>query len=141
MSRSNLGARIELISPSARTVRFPAVSDILKLTDRIIKLIDAAKYNREALPIMKSYMIAVKEAIHMEKDVIPEEYTLDLLKALEDWERFLEQYTKPKMKTLLRFQNDEQVRNRAHFEFTLNVYFWLYNSLRLYYVLYRQTKR
>jgi len=113
MSRSNLGARIELISPSARAVRFPNVSDILNLTDRIIKLIDAAKYNREALPIMKSYMIAVKEAIHMEKDVIPEEYTLDLLKALEEWERFLEQYTKPKMKTLLvkKLQNSEQVSN------------------------------
>jgi len=137
MSRSNLGARIELISPSARAVRFPAVSDILNLTDRIIKLIDAAKYNREALPIMKLYVMEVKAAIHENKDIIDEEYTLDLLKALEDWERFLEQYTKPKMKTLLRFQNDEQVRNRARFEFTLNVYFWLYNSLRLYYVLYR----
>ena len=110
MSRSNLGARIELISPSARAVRFPAVSDILNLTDRIIKLIDAAKYNKETLPIMKLYVMEVKAAIHENKDIIDEEYTLDLLKALEDWERFLEQYTKRKMKTLLRFQNDEQAR-------------------------------
>ncbi|CAG8579522.1 10892_t:CDS:2 [Paraglomus occultum] len=110
MSRSNLGARIELISPSARAVRFPAVSDILAITNRIMILIDGAKYNKEALPIMKCYLMAVKEAIDVQHDGIDEEYTLELVKALEEWERFLEQYTKPKMKTLLvKLQNNLQI--------------------------------
>ena len=51
-----LGASIALISPAARVAYFPGVPEIFAVIESIIELIETAKCNKEALPVMKEYM-------------------------------------------------------------------------------------
>src|SRR5207245_821062 len=100
-----LGAAIELIAPVAQAVNFPGVAALFAIIEGIIVLIDTAKCNKEALPVMKAYMMEVKQTIHNNSDTINRENTPSLMKALENWEKFLAQNTKPKMKKLLAIFN------------------------------------
>ena len=113
--RGFLGASIELISPVARVVYFPGVAELFAMIERIVQLIDTARYNREALPYMKEYLLEVKRTIHDHSDTINEQYTPSLMKALKNWEKFLVQYTKPKMRKLLTILNAHKVNNNEFF--------------------------
>ena len=103
------GASIELISPVAQVVYFPGVAELFTIIERIVVLIDTARYNREALLYMKVYMTEVKQTIRDNSETINEEYTPSLMKALKNWEKFLVQYTKPKMRKLLTILNADKV--------------------------------
>jgi len=103
------GASIELISPVAQVVYFPGVAELFTIIERIVVLIDTARYNREALPYMKEYLLEVKRTIHDHSYTINEKYTPNLMKALRNWEKFLVQYTKPKMIKLLTILNADKV--------------------------------
>jgi len=95
----------------ANVVPFPGVAKLFAVIDRIVAITDTARYNREALPYMKEYMEEVKRTIKDHSDTINEEYTPSLMKTLENWEKFLAQYTQPKMKTLLTILNADEVNN------------------------------
>src|SRR5438128_5068894 len=90
-----LGTTIELIYSS---VDSQDVAELFRIIERIIKLTDTASYNREALPFMKSYMMEVMQTIYDNTDTVNQEYIPSLIMALNSWEKFLAQYTKPKMK-------------------------------------------
>ncbi|CAG8578372.1 1727_t:CDS:2 [Paraglomus occultum] len=107
--RGFLGASIELISPVAKVVYFPGVAELFAVIERIVVLIDTARYNREALPYMKEYMLEVKQTIRDNSETINDEYTPSLMKALKNWEKFLVQYTKPKMRKLLTILNADKI--------------------------------
>ncbi|CAG8474122.1 5888_t:CDS:2 [Paraglomus brasilianum] len=77
------GASIELISPVAQVVYFPGVAELFTIIERIVVLIDTARYNREALLYMKVYMTEVKQTIRDNSETINEEYTPSLMKALK----------------------------------------------------------
>jgi hypothetical protein len=105
-----------ILGVSERT--FPGVSEIVKIIDSIVSLIDKARFNKEALPIMKLYLLEVRRVIatNGRNNEFDDQHMISLMKALEDWEKFLVQYTKAKMKTLLRKRkgNDEQVRVKIY---------------------------
>src|SRR5437762_3293704 len=98
-SKAFLGVSVELVL--AKVVPFPGVPELFAVIGRIVVLIDTAKYNGEALPYMMEYMKEVKRTIKDHSETINEQYTPNLMKALENWEKFLVQYTKPKMRKLL----------------------------------------
>ena len=104
-----LGASIALISPAARAVYFPGIPELFAVIETIIELIETAKCNREALPVMKEYMIEVRNTIKDHEGLISKEQTPALMNALNDWEKFLFQYTKPKMKKLLSILTADKV--------------------------------
>ena len=93
----------------AKVVPFPGVAELFAMIERILQLIDTAKYNREALPYMKEYLLEVKRTIRDNSETINDKYTPSLMKALENWEKFLVQYTKPKMVKLLTILNADKV--------------------------------
>ena len=93
----------------AKVMPFPGVAELFAVIERIVVLIDTAKYNKEALPYMKEYLLEVKQTIHDHSDTINEEYTPSLMKALENWEKFLVQYTMTKMRRLLAILNADKV--------------------------------
>ena len=107
--RDLLGASIALISPAARAVYFPGVAELFMVIESIIGFIEEAKCNREALPVMKEYMIEVRNTIKEHEHLISKEQTPALMNALNDWEKFLFQYTKPKMKKLLSILTADKV--------------------------------
>ncbi|CAG8508923.1 6157_t:CDS:2 [Paraglomus brasilianum] len=116
--RGFLGASIELISPVAKVVYFPGVAELFTIIERIVALIDTARYNREALPYMRMYMTEVKQTIRDNSETINEEYTPTLMKALKNWEKFLVQYTKPKMVKLLTILNADKIDRKIRDLFT-----------------------
>ena len=91
--RGSLSASIELISPVAKVLHFPNVTELFAVIERIVVLIGTARYYREALHYyyMREYMLEVKQTIRDNSGTI-NEYTPSLMKALE---KFLVQYTKP----------------------------------------------
>ncbi|CAG8506636.1 1808_t:CDS:2 [Paraglomus occultum] len=106
MGKGILGATIELMGTVAITVDVPKTTELVSMIDRIIKLMDTVRYNIETLPLMKQYMTEIRQVISHNDDVIDSN---SLMKALKDLEKFLVQYTKPKMITLLRFFNMDQI--------------------------------
>ncbi|CAG8532262.1 10152_t:CDS:2 [Paraglomus occultum] len=103
------GRSIEFISPIANVLPFPGVPELFSVIDRIVVLVDTARCNKETLPYIKEYMLEVKQTIDDNKDIINDEDTPSLMKALKNWERFLLKYTRPKMKTLLAIINADQI--------------------------------
>ena len=96
--RGFIGTSIELISPVAKVLHFPNVTELFAVIERIVVLIGTARYYREALPYycyMREYMLEVKQTTRDSSGTINDEYTPSLMKALENWEKFLVQYTKP----------------------------------------------
>ena len=90
-------------------LHFPNVAELFAVIERIVVLIDTARYNREALPYMKEYMLEVKQTIRDHSETINDKYIPSLMKALENWEKFLVQYTMPKMRRLLAILNADKV--------------------------------
>ena len=104
----SLGASIELISPPLeKVIDFPGVAELFAIVERILMLTDTARYNTEELPCMKEYLLEVNQTIRVNGKTINEEYIPSLMKALENWEKFLVQYTKPKMKKLFILNADK----------------------------------
>src|SRR5437879_5919264 len=81
-----LGDMVELVSPAATTMHLSEASELIGIISRIVALIDTARYNCETLPIIKLYMMQVKQTILDNRD------TIDipcLTRALNEWEKFL----------------------------------------------------
>ena len=95
--RGSLSVSIESISPVANVLNFPSVAELFAVIERIVVLIGTARYYREALHYyyMREYMLEVKQTIRDNSGTINDEYTPSLMKALENWDKFLIQYPKP----------------------------------------------
>ncbi|CAG8513172.1 7444_t:CDS:2 [Paraglomus occultum] len=93
---------------------FSSVTELFAIIERIIVLIDTAKYNREELVCMKMYITEVKQTIRDNSGAMKNEYIPSLMEMLKKWEKFLVQCTKPKMRKLLTILSADEVDRKMH---------------------------